>query len=178
MIYENDDNVIHVIRQVRLMNRYFHDADVEPYRDHHAALHVAYMDLLQEEIAPYALELAQAVVEWEEWAIERRKAPERGPVRSKRSSRSIRIADAVTRQHAETFAEVFLDSALSSEAPSEAFGRTALMVWPGEDDEAALDRYDAIADEIRERTFAVAKRAISEAFFVAASEVLARERNR
>jgi hypothetical protein len=66
MIYENNQNVVHVIRQVRLMNRFFEVIDVPPYRDHHASLHCAYMELLEAEIAPHALELAQAVIEWEE----------------------------------------------------------------------------------------------------------------
>jgi len=66
-MYEDDPNVPQVLRQVRLMNRFFDEVvDAEPYREHHAALHVAYMDLLQAEIAPHALELAQAVIEWEE----------------------------------------------------------------------------------------------------------------
>lgn len=66
MIYENDTNVAQVLRQVRLMNRFFEAIDVEPYRVHHAALHCTYMELLEPEIAQHALELAQAVIEWEE----------------------------------------------------------------------------------------------------------------
>jgi hypothetical protein len=71
MMYEEDTHVPQVLRQVRLMNRYFHAIDVEPYREHHAALHCAYMELLEAEIAPHALELAQAVIEWEERERER-----------------------------------------------------------------------------------------------------------
>jgi len=66
MRYESDENVVKVLRQVRLMNRYFEVIDVEPYRQHLAALHCTYLDLLQEEIAEYAIELAQAILEWEE----------------------------------------------------------------------------------------------------------------
>jgi hypothetical protein len=67
MMYEEDTNIPQILRQVRLMDRFFDEVvDVPPYREHHAALHCAYMDLLQAEIAPYALDLALAVIEWED----------------------------------------------------------------------------------------------------------------
>jgi hypothetical protein len=76
MMYEEDTNVPQVLGQVRLMDRFFEAIDVPPYREHHAALHCAYMDLLEAEIAPYALELAHAIIEWENRERERL-----GPVR-------------------------------------------------------------------------------------------------
>lgn len=86
MIYENDANVAHVLQQVRLMNRFFDEVvDVEPYRQHHAALHCAYMELLEAEIAPYVIELAEAVLEWEERMNERKNETE--PPRPARKTR-------------------------------------------------------------------------------------------
>lgn len=66
MMYEEDTNVPQVLRQVRMMKRFFAAIDVPPLRKHRAALHVAYMDVLQTEIAEHALDLALAVIEWED----------------------------------------------------------------------------------------------------------------
>jgi hypothetical protein len=72
---------------------------------------------------------------------------------------------------------VFLDRALDSEAVTDAFSATALIGWPG-DVEDAQERYHAIADEIREITFAFARHAIAEAFVTVATVVLDRELRR
>lgn len=66
MMYEEDTHVPQVLRQVRLMNRFFRAIDKPPYRQHRAALYSAYMTLLHAEIAEHALELALAVIEWED----------------------------------------------------------------------------------------------------------------
>jgi hypothetical protein len=60
--------VQHILRQARLMKRFFEDVvDEKPVlRPHLPELHCAYMDLLNEQLAPYALTLAVAVVELED----------------------------------------------------------------------------------------------------------------
>ena len=55
--------VQHAIRHIRVMERFFREVvDENPtYRDHYAALHVAYMRVLNDELAPIAVTLALAV---------------------------------------------------------------------------------------------------------------------
>lgn len=57
-----------LLRQVRVMNRFFRDVvDATPERRAvFEELHVGYMEILQEELAPHALALASAIVELEE----------------------------------------------------------------------------------------------------------------
>jgi len=73
-------------------------------------------------------------------------------------------------------ADEFLDSVLTSEASTEAFARTEIIKWPGEDEAEA--RYHEIEDRIEDITFAFARRAIAEAFVIVANAVLERERGR
>jgi hypothetical protein len=50
------------------------------------------------------------------------------------------------------------------------------MDWPGEQDQALLDRFNRIEDEMVAITFELAKRHIAEAFVAVATVVLQRER--
>lgn len=52
-----------LLHHVRIMDRFFDEViDSKPeYRQYYAHLHVAYMDILNEELAPHALTLALAV---------------------------------------------------------------------------------------------------------------------
>jgi hypothetical protein len=55
------------LHMVRIMNRFFGEVvDEPPFRQYHAELHVAYMEILNEELAPYALNLALAITELED----------------------------------------------------------------------------------------------------------------
>ena len=55
------------LHMVRIMRRFFGEVvDVEPFRRHLPELHVAYMEILNEELAPYALNLALAITELED----------------------------------------------------------------------------------------------------------------
>jgi hypothetical protein len=60
--------VQHVLRQVRLMERFFNDfVDESPMlRAHLPEMHCAYMDMLNEQLAPYAMTLALAIAELED----------------------------------------------------------------------------------------------------------------
>jgi hypothetical protein len=71
----------HVIRQARLMSRFFDevvDAD-DRTRAVYDKLFCAYMDMLNRELAPYALALAMAIAELEDAypEIERPEVPDR-----------------------------------------------------------------------------------------------------
>lgn len=57
-----------LLRHVRIMNRFFRDVvDATPERrDHYSDLHIGYMEILQEELAPHALSLAMAIAELED----------------------------------------------------------------------------------------------------------------
>jgi len=56
------------LRHIRIMHRFFDEVvDVNPeLRKHYSELHGAYMDILNEELAPHALTLALAVTELED----------------------------------------------------------------------------------------------------------------
>jgi hypothetical protein len=60
--------VQHVLRQVRLMERFFNDfVDENPVlRPHLPEMHCAYMDMLNDQLAPYAMTLALAIAELED----------------------------------------------------------------------------------------------------------------
>lgn len=62
--------VAHVIRQVRLMDRFFDEVVDELEHEHRAKiyddLHGGYMDMLNKELAPYALLLAEAIMQLED----------------------------------------------------------------------------------------------------------------
>lgn len=77
--------VAHLIRQVRLMDRFFEEVvDARPEtRAFMSDLHGAYMDMLNQELAPHALLLAVAVTQLEDAypEIERTDAPERATAR-------------------------------------------------------------------------------------------------
>jgi uncharacterized circularly permuted ATP-grasp superfamily protein len=57
-----------LLRHIRIMGRFFDEVvDEKPeLRAHYTELHGAYMDILNEELAPHALTLALAVTELEE----------------------------------------------------------------------------------------------------------------
>lgn len=70
--YGDEYDIPHVLARVRFMRRYFHEVvDQDPVaREIHAQLHCAYMDMLQEDLAPYALDLAMALIELEDEVAE------------------------------------------------------------------------------------------------------------
>jgi hypothetical protein len=53
---------------IRLMNRFFHEVvdEIPECRSHYSAMYGGYMDILNEELAPYALTFALAIVELED----------------------------------------------------------------------------------------------------------------
>ncbi|HXH41112.1 MAG TPA: hypothetical protein VNN08_20965 [Thermoanaerobaculia bacterium] len=55
------------LHMVRIMRRFFEEiVDEPPFRAHLPELHVAYMEILNEELASYALNLALAITELED----------------------------------------------------------------------------------------------------------------
>jgi hypothetical protein len=91
------------------------------------------------------------------------------------NSATLEIVETVTREHAEAFAEVFLDRAFGTEAIMDAFAEVRLVTWPLTDAHAQA-LYNLVADAVVEATFAMAKPAIADAFLMAATVILARER--
>ena len=87
-------------------------------------------------------------------------------------AKPIEFVPAVTREHAENFAQGWF-----GEAWVDAIDDANLMTWPNDDDggEAQM-RYHAIQKEICTRVIADVKESIIEAFTKAATEVLDRER--
>ena len=88
----------------------------------------------------------------------------------------LRIAEAVSREHGEKFADAWRDRTIDSGAMSEAFLETRLVIWP--DNRLAHMRFHDIEEEITERVYAELRDAIIETFVRVAGEVLTRERSR
>jgi hypothetical protein len=87
----------------------------------------------------------------------------------------VEMVEVVTREHAEAFVADVIEGVIVSNWTIEAFEQVELVTWP-EDDADAQERYSRIEDEIVARMFAAVKDAMVEAFFVAATEVIERER--
>ena len=86
------------------------------------------------------------------------------------------LVDSVTLEQGETFASGWIDRSLDIADVYDAFIDAGVLEWPGDENEAARDRYDALEAEIIRRTFATVRAAIAEAFTRVANEVIARER--
>jgi hypothetical protein len=68
------------LHMVRIMRRFFGEVvDCETFRPFLPELHVAYMEILNEELAPYALSLALAITELEDAYPEIERRPESPP---------------------------------------------------------------------------------------------------
>jgi hypothetical protein len=64
--YENND-IAHALARVRFMREFMDAIDERDHlRAHYDELHVLYMDLLQDVLAPYALDLAISLIELED----------------------------------------------------------------------------------------------------------------
>jgi len=91
---------------------------------------------------------------------------------------ALTIVPRVTDKHGERFARKWREMQ-TGEMRSEAFGKADVMEWPdGEELTPAQERFQAIEDEILDRTFDAAMPAIAEAFVIAARAILVRERRR
>ena len=66
------------------------------------------------------------------------------------------FAPFVSREHGDVFAEIIFERLQDSEIIWEAFRATKLIGSPGEDHEAAVERYDRLAEEIRKLALAAA----------------------
>lgn len=86
------------------------------------------------------------------------------------------LARAVTRKHAERFAEEWRKLAQDDADTFEALFRTGILGARDDGDEDARARFDAIAEEIVVRFTATVQPAIADAFLKVAREVLRRER--
>jgi hypothetical protein len=97
MKYDEQEAIGNITRHIRFMRRYFNEVvDEDPKtRAFLPELHCAYMDRLNDEFRPHALDLALAVVEWEDRAAGLARALKRlrFAARATKSSRaSVRVA--------------------------------------------------------------------------------------
>jgi hypothetical protein len=90
----------------------------------------------------------------------------------------VEIVPVVRREHAEAFANRWREIMLADLELVIQVGETGIMTWPSDDDPAGQDRYKDIEDEILESVVTTTKGAITDAFFMAATVVLDRERGR
>jgi hypothetical protein len=91
----------------------------------------------------------------------------------------VKIAEAVTREHAERFAQAWLQWTTDALAMCDVFGAAEVMEWPdSEEFTPEQERYQSIRQEIVETTLRIARPAMADAFLAAAIVILARERER
>lgn len=83
----------------------------------------------------------------------------------------------VTAEHAEMFVDDIHQNLIDTGGFVEAFSETHILKWP-DDDSAAQEHLEEMADEIRDRLFEETRPVIVEAFVRIASDVTLRERRR
>src|ERR1051325_1271194 len=164
-----------LLRHVRIMERFFDEVvDENPqFRKHYSDLHVAYMRILAEELAPHALPLALAITELEDAYPD---IASKGEIASKvESTKSPRIemVKAVTMDHGAAFARHWS----SGDDMPEACEASEIMTWPDTDREAQ-GHYHDLENEICDGVFEATNQQIAEAFARVANGVLDRERRR
>jgi hypothetical protein len=123
-------------------------------------------DALKEQIAETFVRVANAAID-----AERRRTEERP------TSPRIETVRVVTAEHADTLIDVINEKLIDSGAFIEGFSEAAIMTWP-DDDEAAQEHYNRLADEIRDRLFAETRPVIAAAFVRIGNAVIEEERTR
>jgi hypothetical protein len=94
-------------------------------------------------------------------------------VRSKQIA--VAVADVVTREHGETFADQWFRLSMISGALTEACAKTEIMEWP-DDDEELQGIFHDLEGEIVRRVADQLRSTIAETFIRLANETLAPER--
>ncbi len=149
------------------------DADEDPTNDETEGFHLLTKDICRrlraaigDRIAETFVRVANAVIDAERRRAEETLTPPR-----------IETVDVVTVEHADTLIDVVNGRVIDSGAFVEGFSEAAIMTWP-DDDEAAQEHYNRLADEIRDRLFEETRPFIAEAFVRIAGDVISRERSR
>jgi 5-carboxymethyl-2-hydroxymuconate isomerase len=123
-------------------------------------------DALKEQIAETFVRVANAAID-----------AERRPTQETLTPPRIATVAVVTVEHAETLIDVINEKLIDSGAFIEGFSEAAIMTWP-DDDEAAQEHYNQLADEIRDGLFAETRPVIAAAFVRIANAVVEEERAR
>jgi hypothetical protein len=123
-------------------------------------------DAVKQQIAEAFVRIANAAIEEERVRPEEPLDPPR-----------IETVGVVTVEHADTLIDVVNENLINSGAFIEGFSEAAIMTWP-DDDEAAQEHYNRLADEIRDRLFAETRPVIAAAFVRIANVVIEEERTR
>jgi hypothetical protein len=123
-------------------------------------------DALKEQIAETFVRVANAAIDAERRRTEETLTPPR-----------IETVGVVTMEHPDTLIDVINEKLIDSGAFIEGFSEAAIMTWP-DDDEAAQEHYNRLADDSRDRLFAETRPVIAEAFVRLANTVLEGERTR
>jgi len=123
-------------------------------------------DAMKQQIAETFVRVANAAIDAERLRAEKTLTPSR-----------IETVGVVTVEHADTLIDVINARLIDSGAFIEGFSEAAIMTWP-DDDEAAQEHYNRLADQIRDRFFADTRPFIAEAFVRIANAVIEGERTR
>ena len=123
-------------------------------------------EALKQQIAETFVRIANAAIDAERRRTEEALTPPQ-----------IETVGVVTAEHADTLIDVINENLIDSGAFIEGFSEAAIMTWP-DDDEAAQEHYNRLADQIRDRFFADTRSFIAEAFIRIANEVIEGERTR
>ena len=123
-------------------------------------------DALKEQIAETFVRVANAAIDAERLRAEETLTPPR-----------IETVGVVTVEHADSLIDVINEKLIDSGAFIEGFSEAAIMTWP-DDDEAAQEHYNRLADKIRDRLFAETRSVVAAAFVRIANAVIEEERVR
>ena len=125
-----------------------------------------FSEALKDQIIETFVRVANAAIDAERLADDTELTPPR-----------VQTVPIVTVEHAETFVEDIHRHLIDTGGFVEAFHETHIMRWP-DDDKAAQEHFEEMADEIRDRLFEETRPVIVEAFVRIASDVTLRERRR
>jgi predicted RNA methylase len=123
-------------------------------------------DALKQQIAETFVRVANAAIDAERLRTDEALMPPR-----------IETVGVVTAEHADTLIDVINQKLIDSGVFIEGFSEAAILTWP-DDDEAAQEHYNRLADQIRDRLFADTRPFIAEAFVRIANAVIEEERTR
>ncbi|HXA18475.1 MAG TPA: hypothetical protein VN380_15890 [Thermoanaerobaculia bacterium] len=123
-------------------------------------------DAVKQQIAEAFVRIANAAIEEERTADDTELTPPR-----------VQTVPIVTAEHAEMFVDDIHQNLIDTGGFVEAFSETHILKWP-DDDSAAQEHLEEMADEIRDRLFEETRPVIMEAFVRIASDATSRERSR
>jgi len=64
--YYHSHDIPHVLARIRAFDRFFHEVVDQHFRDVYQDLHIAYIEMMERELQPYAFDLALSLIALED----------------------------------------------------------------------------------------------------------------